>query len=88
MRPPCFLYGHDAVQIAFLARCAAHGVFRHYGGRSSVPSSIRAALRRGDWVGVITTSRRPPAPFLASWTAVEMRLDGGTRRYVFLPPGY
>ncbi|MGI5291024.1 hypothetical protein ACQEVF_48000 [Nonomuraea polychroma] len=87
MRPPCFLYGHDAVQIAYLARCAAHGVFRHYGGRSSVPSSIRAALRRGEWVGVITTSRRPPAPFLTSWTAVELRLDGGTRRYVFVPPG-
>ncbi|MGP3918192.1 hypothetical protein [Nonomuraea sp. 10N515B] len=87
LRPPCFLYGHDAVQIAFLARCAAHGVFRHYGGRSSVPSSIRAALRRGDWVGVIATSRRPPAPFLASWTAVELRLDGGRRRYVFVPPG-
>ncbi|TMR96343.1 hypothetical protein [Nonomuraea basaltis] len=87
MRPPCFLYGHDAVQIGYLAQCASHGVFRHYGGRSSVPSSIRAAMGRRDWVGVITTSRRPPAPFLKSWTAVDLRIDGGKRWHVFVPPG-
>lgn len=87
MRPPCFLYGHDAVQIGYLAQCASHGVFRHYGGRSSVPSSIRTAMSRGDWVGVITTTRRPPAPFLKSWTTVDLRRAGGKTWHVFIPPG-
>ncbi|WP_188195933.1 hypothetical protein [Nonomuraea sp. SYSU D8015] len=87
LSPPCFLYGHDAVQVAYLARCGSHGVFRHYGGTLSVPSSIRAAMSRGDRVGVLTTSREPPARFLISWTPVELRLSGGKKRYVFLPPG-
>lgn len=86
MRPPCFLYGHDAVQIGYLAKCASHGVFRHYGGTSSVPSSIRAAIARSDWVGVITTSRRPPAPFLAAWTPIDLRVVGEKTWYVFVPP--
>lgn len=86
LRPPCFLYGHDAVQIAYLARCAAHGVFRNYGGTLSVPSSIRAAMSRGDRVGVLTTSRRPPARFLNSWIPIDLRLGSGKKRYVFLPP--
>ncbi|MFI7707828.1 hypothetical protein [Nonomuraea sp. NPDC049480] len=58
LRPPCFLYGHDAVQIAYLARCARTRVFKNYGGALSVPSSIRAAMSRGDRVGVLTTSRK------------------------------
>ncbi|WP_143590405.1 hypothetical protein [Thermoactinospora rubra] len=91
LRPPCFLYGHDAIQTGYLARCASHGVFRtvfrNYGGALSVPSSIRAAMARGERVAVITATRRPPAPFLTSWTRVELRLPGGKKRYVFLPPG-
>ncbi|MBF8190080.1 hypothetical protein ITP53_31000, partial [Nonomuraea sp. K274] len=72
LRRPCFLYGRDAVQIGYLTGCAAHGVYRHYGGTVSVPSSITAALGRREWVGVLATSRRAPAPFLTSWTPLDL----------------
>ncbi|MFD0660508.1 hypothetical protein [Thermocatellispora tengchongensis] len=51
-----------------------------------MPSSLRAAIGRGEWVGVLTRRQRLPAPFLAPWVAVELPV--GDRRWrVFLPPG-
>jgi hypothetical protein len=85
MRTPCFLYGHNAVQIGYLARCASRGVFSRYGGKA-VPSSIKAAMARRDWIGVITTSRHPPAVFLTSWIPVDLHLGSGKKWHVFLPP--
>ncbi|PZG19234.1 hypothetical protein [Nonomuraea aridisoli] len=86
MRPPCFLYGRDALQIGYLTGCAAHGVYRHYGGTVSVPSSITAALGRREWVGVLTTTQRPPAPFLTTWTPLDLGLVKGKRWRVYVPP--
>jgi hypothetical protein len=85
MRTPCFLYGHNAVQIGYLARCTSHGVFSRYGGKA-VPSSVKAAMTRRDWIGVLTPSGRPPAAFLMSWTPVNLHVGSGKKWHVFLPP--
>ncbi len=85
MRTPCFLYGHHAVQIGYLARCSSKGIITRYGGQA-VPAAIKTAMARGDRVAAITTSSRPPAPFLESWTPVPLRVGGGKHWHVFLPP--
>jgi hypothetical protein len=63
--PPCLLYGHDAVQIAYYARCTSRGVLSGRGG--SLPPAVRAALATGRHVAVTARTRKPPAPFLTTW---------------------
>lgn len=85
MRQPCFLYGHHAVQIAYLARCSSKGVISRYGG-AAVPDSVEAAMARRDWVAAIATEENPPAAWLRTWNPVP--LDVGRRQtwHLFLPP--
>ncbi|GII91171.1 hypothetical protein [Sinosporangium siamense] len=85
LRSPCFLYGHHAVQIGYLARCSSLGVVNHYGG-AEVPAALRAAMAAGAWVGVITTASTLPAPFLTSWTPVSLPVAAEEKWRVFLPP--
>jgi hypothetical protein len=84
MRTPCFLYGHDAVQVGYLAGCSSWGIISNYGG-AATPASIRGATARHEWVAVIGTRRRP-APFLASWTRTPLNVNHAKPWYLFLPP--
>ncbi|MCT9929713.1 hypothetical protein N5079_05700 [Planotetraspora sp. A-T 1434] len=84
VRSPCLLYGFDAVQIGYLAGCSSRGIISRYGG-AAVPASIKAALARHEWVGVITNRRRIPAAFLTSWTRTALPLGRSGTWYAYRP---
>jgi hypothetical protein len=83
---PCLLYGHDAVQIAYYARCSSLGIWSDWGG-TQTPTAITAALAAGRHVAVISRTKKAPAPFLTTWQRRELTGVTGTGHwYAFLPP--
>lgn len=80
--PPCLLYGHDAVQIAYYAHCASDGVRArwHQGGKP--PASVAGALAAGRHVAVTVRGAPTPAPFLDRW----QRHDVVPNWHAYLPP--
>jgi hypothetical protein len=85
LRPPCLLYGRNAVAIGYLLRCSSAGATGTYRG-ATPPARVRAALARGAQVAVITNSSRIPAPYLVTWKRTKLPLPPGHIWYVYQPP--
>lgn len=83
---PCFLYGQDAVQIAYYLHCSSYGVMAHWGG-AQAPAGVKTALAAGHHVAVTTRTKTAPAPFLNTWQRRPLTAVTATHHwYAFLPP--
>lgn len=84
VQPPCLVFGHRAVNVAYPMGCASTAVFTRFGGERP-PPSIRTALADGRRVVVSVRGESTPAAYLRHWKRVPLRgLDGW---YAYFPPG-
>jgi hypothetical protein len=86
--PPCLVYGRDAAQIAYYAHCAAFNIRTitgSYGG-ARTPALLRRAMAKGEPVAVVAHHASLPAPFLRSWSRIQLT-GPGLRWYAYLPLG-
>jgi hypothetical protein len=66
VRPPCLVYGEQAVKIAYRMGCAGHTVLT-WPGQSEMPAPVRDAEVAGQQVIAVDRGRPVPAPFLLTW---------------------
>ncbi|MET8001634.1 hypothetical protein [Nonomuraea glycinis] len=66
VRPPCLVYGEQAVKIAYRMGCAGHTVLT-WPGQSDPPAPVRDAAAAGQQVVAVDRGRPVPAPFLLTW---------------------
>ncbi|MFG3438507.1 hypothetical protein ACGF0J_14785 [Nonomuraea sp. NPDC047897] len=66
VRPPCLVYGEQAVQIAYRMGCEGHTVL-DWAGQREVPAAVRGAEAAGKRVIAVDRGRSVPAPFLLAW---------------------
>lgn len=85
VHPPCFVYGHDAPQIAYPDRCAAWGLTGEPDG-THTPAHLRHASASAQRVVVVAHQTGRPAPFLAQWERVHLTGPDLRHWYAYLPP--
>lgn len=84
IKPPCLVYGHDAVMIGYTLGCAQAAAVDKFGGWRP-PATVRSALRRHESVAVVARMHHVPAAYLRSWRRQRLHVRSWRVGYVYLP---
>jgi hypothetical protein len=84
VRPPCLVYGEQAVKIAYRMGCAGHTVLT-WPEQSDVPAAVRDAEAAGKQVIAVDRGRPVPAPFLLTWDRRQLQNVQPGRWFAYTP---